>query len=317
MQSRPPECLIDRAAAALLRQARGWAATLGCVALVLAGGIPDPAWSQYRSGGYSRPSGGSGSFLPPGGRRSAAAAATAGRLPRLRCSAAALPGDRAMSRGRSSEALRDYRASQRPPPTSAPRPYAPPPRAADRGWASGGGWGAACRGGRRPGAAAGAGQPAALLRHRHRDRDRAVDGAQRADVVAEPGRDLPRAPQRPRISRVAARGRTAAARDPEVAGKLDELDQRLAQLERQPGSAGGGPAAHARAGRRVLAVGHRRSSSEVSSCCSGCGGVAPPVRASLGQHRRHPGSRRLGRSRASGSAWCCRSTRPRFYSPPG
>ena len=39
---------IDRTAAALLRQARGWAAALGCIALVLAGAMPDPAWGQYR-----------------------------------------------------------------------------------------------------------------------------------------------------------------------------------------------------------------------------------------------------------------------------
>ena len=33
----------------------------------------------------------------------------------------------------------------------------------------------------------------------------------------------------------------AAARDPEVAAKLAELDRRMAQLEAQPGSTGGGP----------------------------------------------------------------------------
>ena len=82
------------------------------------------------------------------GRRSAAAAATAGRPPRRRCSAAALPGDRAMSRGSSSEALRNYRASQQPPPSYAPptcgsRSYAPSPASSGGGWLPGGGWGAA------------------------------------------------------------------------------------------------------------------------------------------------------------------------------
>ena len=52
----------------------------------------------------------------------------------------------------------------------------------------------------------------------------------------------------------------AAARDPEVAAKLAELDRRMAQLEAQPGSTGGGPTvarepARER-GRRVLALGH-------------------------------------------------------------
>src|SRR4051794_41790275 len=70
MESRPPSRFLDHAGAALLRRARGWAAALGCIALVLAGGIPDPAWGQYRSGGYSRPGMGGGAFFtrrPPVG----------------------------------------------------------------------------------------------------------------------------------------------------------------------------------------------------------------------------------------------------------
>src|SRR3954447_26666234 len=143
MESRPPSRLLDRTSAALLRRARGWTAALWCIALVLVGGIPDPAWSQYRSGGYSRPSVGSGSFSTRrpsiggsgGYRRPSASAPVFG---------GSSPGDRAMSRGQSSEALRDYRASPRPPPTYTPRPYAPsPPAVSGGGWAPGGGWGAA------------------------------------------------------------------------------------------------------------------------------------------------------------------------------
>src|SRR5690348_6440374 len=121
MESRPPARFFDRTAAGLLRRARRWAAALGCIALVLAGGMPDPVWARAGSGGYSRPSLGSGSFSTrrpsiggSGGysRPSAPAPVFGGGS----------AGDRAMSRGQSSEALRDYRASQRPPPTYSPRP---------------------------------------------------------------------------------------------------------------------------------------------------------------------------------------------------
>ncbi|MGD9615336.1 MAG: DUF2491 family protein [Alphaproteobacteria bacterium] len=243
MQSRPPARLIDRTAAALLRQTRGWAAALGCIVLVVAGSLPDPAWSQFRSGGYSRPSiGGSGSFSTrrpslggSGGYRRPSTAA-----PRFGGSS---PGDRAISRGRSSEALRDYRAPQRPPPAAAPQPRASPPVTGDRGWAPGGGWGTAMPrrlpswgGGwgtvspRRSfgtGVVTGVALWAALNAlmsspsyaeyfHAHRNDPTYREWRQEAERVA--------------------------ARDPEVAARLAELDRRLAQLDATPGSTGGGPA---------------------------------------------------------------------------
>src|SRR3954447_3107268 len=142
MESRPPSRLLDRTSAALLRRARGWTAALGCIALVLVGGIPDPAWSQYRSGGYSRPSVGSGSFST---RRPSIGGSGGYRRPSSSAPVfgGSSPGDRAMSRGGSSEALRDYRASQRPPPTYVPpRPSTPPSASSGGSWLPGGGWGA-------------------------------------------------------------------------------------------------------------------------------------------------------------------------------
>ncbi|HEX2150522.1 MAG TPA: hypothetical protein VHG31_00830, partial [Stellaceae bacterium] len=73
--------------------------------------MPDPAWGQYRSGGYSRPSIGSGSFST---RRPSIGGSGGYRRPSSSAPVfgGSSPGDRAMSRGLSSEALRNYRASQ-------------------------------------------------------------------------------------------------------------------------------------------------------------------------------------------------------------
>src|ERR1044071_8469800 len=91
--------------------------------------MPDPGWARSSSGEYSRPSVGSGSFSTrrpsiggSGGysRPSAPAPVFGGRS----------AGDRAMSGVPSSEALRNYRASQQPPPS-----YTPPPTYGSRGYA--------------------------------------------------------------------------------------------------------------------------------------------------------------------------------------
>jgi hypothetical protein len=239
MQSRPPARLIDRAAAALLRQARGWTAALGCIALVVVASVPDPAWGQYRggSGGYSRPSvGGSGSFST---RRPAIGGSGGYRRPSSSAPVfgGSSPGDRAMSRGRSSEALRDYRASQRPPPAVAPaRPPASPP-AADRGWGApmprrepswGGGWGAVS-----PRRSFGTGVVTGF----------ALWAALNA-LTSSPGQAEYFYAHRnaPTYREWRQEAERIAARDPAVAANLAELDRRMAQLEATPGSTGGGPA---------------------------------------------------------------------------
>jgi hypothetical protein len=245
MTSRPPARLIDRTAAGLLRRVRGcavWAACLACFAVVVADGLPAPAWAQFRSGGYSRPSGGFSSFSS---RRPSIGGSGGYRRPSTSAPlfGGGSPGDRAMSRGRSSEALRDFRALQRPPP-AAPRPYTAPPAAADRGWApGGGGWGNAVPrrmpswgGGwgsvspRRSfggGVVTGVALWAAL---------NALSSTGRAEYFYEHRND-------PAYRDWRAEAEREARNNPEVAAKLAQLDRRLAQIEAQPGSTGGGPAA--------------------------------------------------------------------------
>ena len=131
-----------------------------------------------------------------------------------------------MSRGRSSEALRDYRASQRPPPTyvpprpsGSPRPLAPSaagflglvwaaPATAGPCW--GGSWDTVS-----PRRSFGTGLVTG----------RVMGRSQRAVVIAGPGRvySASTATTRP-IANGAQEAERAAARDPEIAAKLGELD---------------------------------------------------------------------------------------------
>ena len=147
-----------------------------------------------------------------------------------------------MSRGGSSEALRDYRASQRPPPAYAPPRPSSPPVATNRGWEPGGGWGATMPrrvpswgGGwdtvspRRSfgtGVVTGVALWAALNALTSSPSQAEYFYAHRNDPAYREWRQ---------------EAERAAARDPEVAAKLSELDRRMAQLEAQPGSTGGGP----------------------------------------------------------------------------
>jgi hypothetical protein len=313
MQFRLPARLIDHAAAALLCQARGWTAALGCVALVLAGVVPDPAWGRAGSGGYSRPSIGSGSFSSRrpsiggsgGYRRPSASAPIFG---------GSSPGDRAMSRGLSSEALRNYRASQQPSPSYAPpRTYAPPPAASGGGWGAamprrapswGGGWDMVSpRRSFGTGVVTGVALWAALNALASSPSQAGYFYAHRNDPAYREWRQ---------------EAEQAAARDPQVAGKLAELDHRLAQIETQPGSTGGGPAvAHEPQGEFslwgiVLVIGgivvlfwlwRRRAAHPRVSTAS-----TPPALRRVWA---------VPPSRASGSGWWCRSIRRRFCSPPG
>ena len=148
-----------------------------------------------------------------------------------------------MSRGGSSEALRDYRASQRPPPTYVPpRPSTPPSASSGGSWLPGGGWGAPMPrrvpswGGswdtvspRRSfgtGVVTGVALWAAL--------NALTSSPSQAEYIYTHRNDPAYREWRQEADRT-------AASDPDVAAKLAELDRRLAQLEAQPGSTGGGP----------------------------------------------------------------------------
>ena len=319
--------LIERSAAALHRRARGWAAVLGCVALVLAGGMPDPGWARAGSGGYSRPSIGSGSFSTrrPSIGGSGGYSRPSAPAPVFGGSSA---GDRAMSRGQSSEALRNYRASQQPPPSYAPptygsRSYAPPPAASGGassggGWLPGGGWGTAMPrrapswgGGwnnvspRRSfgtGVVSGVALWAAL--------NALSSSPSQAEYFREHRSD-------PAYREWRQEAESQAARDPEVAAKLAELDRRMAQLDARPGSTGGGPAV-AREPAREPRGGGGFSLWGIVLVIAGIVLIAllwlwrrrPPVRPSLPRAplRVLPAPP----SRASGSGWSCRSIRRRF-----
>jgi hypothetical protein len=148
-----------------------------------------------------------------------------------------------MSRGRSSEALRDYRQSQRLPDTYARRP---PAGTGDRGWGpfgggaptqtrrppTGGGWWGSGPIARPSYPGAGTGLLTGI----------ALWAA--LNALSQPGQaEYFHANRNDPVYRDWRReAEERAARDPEVAAKLRQLDERLAQLEGQPSSASGGPA---------------------------------------------------------------------------
>jgi hypothetical protein len=191
--------------------------------------LPDLAWGQSSSGGYARPGGGYTSGYSASSRR--APIASSGGYSRRSYSGPAYtgnsPGDRAMSRSVSSQALRDYQAAQRSAATYARRP---PSSSGGRGWGSVAErrppvWGGQQSGGRiareaSPGAGllTGVALWAALnslsspgqatFFHNNRYDPEYVQWRQEAD--------------------------REAAKDPELAAKLAQLDARLAQLEGQP-----------------------------------------------------------------------------------
>lgn len=68
MRSGSPRRFLGRnVAGTILSDVRAWATGLTCLLCVAipAGVVPDPAWSQFSSGGYSRPGGGFKSYPAP------------------------------------------------------------------------------------------------------------------------------------------------------------------------------------------------------------------------------------------------------------
>ena len=167
----------------------------------------------------------------------------------------------------------------------------------------------------------GHGQPAALVRYRRRHGGRAVGGAQRADLVAEPGRVFLCPPQRPGLSRVATGGGQRSRARPRGGRQARRTRSPHGAARRNAGQHRRWSRRRARTGARsagrVLALGHcsrhRRHHPDPAALA-----VAAPRRPSA---RSVPPARRRASpappSRASGSAWWCRSIRRRFCSPPG
>jgi len=226
----------------------GWAAVL----LLLAGlaipavGLPDPAWARS-SGGYSRPSSGAfKSFSTPSRRPPISSSGGYRRAPSAPAFQGSSPGDQAMSRGTSSGALRDYRTAQRPP-APATVPASRPPASADRGWfpdfgwsVSGPVWGGSTA--RRPAPGSGILTTVALWAALD-----ALSSPGQAEFFRERRNELVYREWREEAER-------AAAGDPKIAVKLSDLDARMAQLDSQPGSAGGGPSGTAAAEDRSWSV---------------------------------------------------------------
>jgi hypothetical protein len=104
---------------------RAWLKALGWfLCVILGASVPDDSWGQHSSGGYSRPGGGyTSGYSAPNRRMPAASSGGYSRRPYSGGGyATGSPGDRAVSRGTSSQALRDYQAAQRSAETNARRP---------------------------------------------------------------------------------------------------------------------------------------------------------------------------------------------------
>jgi hypothetical protein len=249
MRSGSPRRLLGRnVAGASLPDVGTWGIALACLLCVaILGVLPDPAWGQFSSGGYSRPGGGFKSYSAPVRRPPAASSGGYYRRPPAAPFpgySTGSPGDRAMSRGRSSEALRDYRESQRPPDTYARRP---PAGGGDRGWGPFGG-GAPTQT-RRPSVGGGGwwgGGPVARPSFPGMGTGVLTGIAlwTALNALSQPGHaEYIHANRSDPVYREWRReAEERAAGDPEVAAKLRQLDERLAQLERQPSSASGTPA---------------------------------------------------------------------------
>src|SRR5215469_8828258 len=203
-----------------------------CLCCLFVLDAPDRAWGQYSSGGYSRPGGGAAYGYSAPNRR--VPVTSSGGYSRRAYSgggygyATGSFGDRAVSRGLSAQALRDYEAAQRPVETYVRRP---PAYSGGYDWAS--------EASRRPPVWGGQ-QPRTRVA-----RGPALPGSGPLTAVAlwaalnslsSPGsaeyfHNYQYDPGYVQWRREADR---EAAHNPAVAAKLDQLDSRLAQLEGQP-----------------------------------------------------------------------------------
>jgi hypothetical protein len=198
--------------------------------IILCAGAPDLAWAQYSSGGYSRPGSGYSSGYSAPSRR--APVASSGGYSRRSYSGAGYTtgssGDRAVSRGLSSQAFHEYQAAQRPAETYARRS---PAAASGPDWTSEalrrssvwGGRPSASRLARGP-ALPGSGPLTAV----------ALWAA--LNALSSPGsaayfHNYQNDPGYVQWRREADR---EAANNPAVAAKLEQLDTRLAQMQGQP-----------------------------------------------------------------------------------
>jgi hypothetical protein len=212
------------------------AAWIWFLCALVSAGLPDLAWAQYSSGGYSRPSGGTtSSYSAP--RRRAPVSSSGGYSRRSYAGsgyATGSLGDQAVSRSLSSQALRDYRAAQQPAETYARRP---PSYAGGSDWSN--------EAPRRPPIWGGE-EPT-----RRVTRGPALSGSGPLTAVAlwaalnslsSPGsaayfHNYQYDPGYVQWRREADR---EAGHNPAVAAKLDQLDTRLAQMEGQPRSPSAG-----------------------------------------------------------------------------
>lgn len=215
-------------------QLRFWRKALFCfLALIVAVDAPERAWGQYSSGGYSRPGGGSTSSYSAPSRR--APVSSSGGYSRRSYAGSGYTtgslGDQAVSRSLSSQALRDYQAAQRPVETYTRRAPA---------YAGGYDWPSEVP--RRPSIWEGQ-EPAVRVARRP-----ALPGSGPLTAVAlwaalnslsSPGsvqyfHNYQNDPGYVQWRREADR---EAGHNPTVAGKLDQLDTQLAQMEGQPRNA--------------------------------------------------------------------------------
>ena len=262
MKFRAQRRWFGRAAALPLRQT-AWAAALAALLGVAVGaGAPEPAWSQFSSGGYSRPSGGFKSYSAP--IRRPPVSSSGGyvrRAPSGSIFSGSSPGDRAMSRGTSSRALRDFQASQRPPDT-----YVRRPPAGDYGGGWGGGsWGPSVSTRRPPIWGDWWGSPTARRGFPGSGILTTIALWTALNALSSPGQaEYINANRNDPVYREWRReAEQRAAQDPEVATKLRELDRRLAQLEgtpagqqaRPPATAPAAPAAGSGAIWAIVIVG--------------------------------------------------------------
>jgi Protein of unknown function (DUF2491) len=219
---------------------RAWFKALGCLLCVAIGaGLPDLAWSQYSSGGYSRTGGGytSGYSAP---KRRMPVSSSGGYSRRSYADSGyttGSPGDRAVSRSLSSQSLRDYQSAQRSAETNVRRP---PSYAGDYDSASEaqhrppvwGGQQPAVRMTRRP-ALPGSGPLTAVALW-------AALNSLSSPSSVQYFHNYQYDPGYMQWRREADR---EAGHNPAVAAKLDQLDAQLAQIEGQPRSPSAAPPA--------------------------------------------------------------------------